>query len=139
MLPSKTYFTPQHKREARAADKLCKLLGPLTELPVKEVLEAGIYQRAMFVPAGVLIVGKIWTVPHVFQLLKGKMVIRNVHGSGTFEAPHTIVCPVDQRILYAVEDSIINVVVTTDCTTPEEVMEHCVVETFSQLNKKLRR
>ena len=139
MLPHKISFTSEHKKSARATDRLCKLVGKDTDLPVLETLENGIFQRVMYVPKDTLISGKVWIVPHVFQLLKGTMHICNLQGSRVYTAPYTVALPYDQRVLYSLEDCIISCIVTTKANTPKQALDESVVANFSQLNKRLRR
>ncbi len=79
------------------------------------LFHGGHYIRALWRPAGVLIVGKRHKVAHLYLVVSGSVRI----GEETFHAPHLIQCqPGTKRAVYALTDALC---VTFHATTAKDV------------------
>lgn len=86
---------------------------PQAELPTESLFHAGMYLRAVEMPADGLIVGKVHKCAHFLFLASGTLRI----GQDTFHAPRVIPSnPGTKRALYAVTDCLFFTIHRTDTT-----------------------
>lgn len=87
----------------RKVDKL-----PDIQCPVSNYFAPGIYVREMFIPAGTIAVGHKHLHEHVCSILYGKIAFLKMDRSVDYhEAPSTFVAKPGRKIVYAVEDTIV--------------------------------
>lgn len=78
------------------------------DLPVQHVIGDGCYVRTMYIPAGVMVLGKRHRVEHQCLLTQGNMLV-SLNGSEAKQYLAPYCCTYQggaQRILYAIEPSI---------------------------------
>ena len=98
----------------------------------------GVYAREMFMPAGVLITGKIHKTEHLNILSQGKLSVSNQGESITVEAPFTYVSPIGtKRAIYAHEDSTWTTIHATELEDPEEIEKEIIAEPFEEIDMLL--
>jgi hypothetical protein len=123
MLPTQT---TQANQIDRLAQEMIKL--PQVELPTDHFFADGMYARAVFRPAGAVIVGRVHKREHFYIILSGCVDVTTV--DGTLErhiAPKIIVSkPGTQRAVHAVTDSLCMTVHRTDKTELEDIEEELV-------------
>lgn len=74
-------------------------------LPVRNLFPQGMYVREMFIPAGVIIVGKIHKHEHFAYVSQGRISILGENGWKTLEAPCNMISPAGvKRVGYAHTD-----------------------------------
>lgn len=89
-----------------AAD-LNALPGALGGLPVDQIAHDGMVCRAMTIPKGMLLVGKIHKLDCINIVAKGAINLMTEHGSGRMVAGEQAVSPAGtQKIGFATEDTI---------------------------------
>lgn len=95
---------------------------PQLELPVKHYFADGVYGRELFIPAGVMLTGKIHKRSQINILSQG--IIRVLTDDGIVEksAPFTVVSPLGtKRIALAVTDCVWTTLLPTEKTDPEDI------------------
>ena len=98
----------------------------------------GVYAREMFVPAGVLLTGKIHKTEHLNILSQGRISVSNMGESVTVEAPFTYISPIGtKRAIYAHEDSTWTTIHATDLTDPVEIEREIIATSFEELDALL--
>lgn len=105
------------------------------ELPVEHHHAGNVYGRELFIPEGVVIVGKIHKLPCVNIIAEG--TVRVISEQGTFDitAPYVFVSPAGtKRAIYAVTDA---TWVTCHPYDPDEDLEQqLIAPTFDMLENK---
>lgn len=104
--------------------------------PLKHSFADGQYVREMFIPKGVVIVGKIHKHSHPNFLLKGKVsVFTEQDGVQELEAPLSMVSsPGTKRVVYAHEDTIWITVHKTNSTDLVEIEEEIISKNFEKFD-----
>lgn len=97
--------------------------------PVKHHFAPGMYSREMFLPAGLVVVGKIHRYSHVNIISKGKVrVFTEQEGLRELEAPCTFISsPMTKRVVVVLEDTVWNTVHATDETDPDVIEAEIIV------------
>lgn len=92
------------------------------ELPIKHNVYAGMYAREMFIPAGVVLTGKIHLEDHICILSQGDLSVMTDEGIKRIQAPYTFnaKCGI-KKIGYAHSDCTFTTVHTTQLTDIEEI------------------
>lgn len=94
---------------------------PQTDLDVDHYFSDGLYARAMFIPAGVALTGKVHKRDHLNFLMMGEITVMTDDGMQTLHAPKIIPAMKGiKRAGYAHTDSIWVTVHATDATDPEQ-------------------
>jgi len=97
---------------------------PQLDLPLKHYFSDGVYARELFIPAGVLLTGKIHKYPQINILSKGRMRVLTENGIIEVEASFTVVSPAGtKRIALALTDCIWTTFLPTNETDPEKIEE----------------
>ena len=82
-------------------------LQPQVELEIKHHFSYGIYARELFIPAGVILTGKIHKYEQLNILTKGEMLVLIDGRIRRIEAPYTLVAPAGtKRVAKALKDCI---------------------------------
>jgi hypothetical protein len=107
-------------------------VGDSDNCPLTHSFSDGIYTREIFIPADVLLVGKIHRHEHPNFLLKGRVtVITEAGGLEELTAPCYMISPAGtKRVVYTHEDTVWVTVHATDCKTPEEAEKFIIAEDY---------
>jgi len=111
---------------------------PQIEIPVKHYFSKGVYAREIFIPAGVILTGKIHKMQQINILSKGRMRVLTDDGVKEVEASFTIVSPPGtKRIAIALTDCIWTTFLPTDETDPELIESKFTCDTEEQYTQFL--
>lgn len=97
------------------SDKLTDAI-PLCSLkhyfaPTIEEYGCGTYARELFMPAGIVLTGKIHRHAHITIVSQGKFILVSETGREEITAPHTFVSPVGaKRAFYVIEDTVLTTI-----------------------------
>jgi hypothetical protein len=112
----------------KAEDRL-RELEPV-ELRYEHYFSHGVYARAMFIPAGTIVTGKIHKYTNLNVLLCGRLSVRTEKGIIQVKPPFVVVSPPGtKRIAYAHEDSIWLTIHGTEETDVEKIERKFVAQT----------
>ena len=91
--------------------------------PISKEYGCAQYARELFMPAGMVCMGKLHKLPHLTFLTKGRMIIVSENGGRQeLVAPTTFVSPAgSKRAFHVIEDSILTTVHITKHNTEAEV------------------
>ncbi len=91
--------------------------------PISKEYGCAQYARELFMPAGMVCIGKLHKLPHLTFLTKGRMIIVSENGGRQeLTAPTTFVSPAgSKRAFHVLEDSILTTVHVTKHNTEAEV------------------
>ena len=109
------------------------------DLELKHTIHDGIYIREMYIPKGVLLVGKRHRNETINILTKGTMTISEGTESFTISAPYTFIGDkFAKKAGYAHEDSIWVNIIRTDLDDLEEIEKQVIIqeEEYSMLTGK---
>lgn len=100
--------------------------------PVKHHFAPGAYGREMFLPAGMVVVGKIHKHAHVNVISQGRVQVFTEHaGVQELQAPCTFVStPGTKRVVHVIEDTVWTTVHVTDKTDLAEIEREVISEDF---------
>lgn len=109
--------------------------GDMDECPLKHTFADGVYVREIFIPKGMLIVGKIHKHSHPNFLLKGEVsVVTEENGIERLKAPLSIISKAGtKRVVYAHEDTVWITVHVTNETDLDKIEEEVISKTFDAL------
>ena len=111
------------------------IIGDNDICPLKHTFVDGAYVREMFMPKGMLIVGKIHKKLHPFFVLKGDVSVVTEEGMKRIKAPYFGVTPVGtKRVLYSHEDTVCITVHVTKETDLEKIEEEIIAKTYDEVN-----
>lgn len=104
--------------------------------PIKHHFAPGLYAREIFIPTGILIIGKIHRHSHVNTISKGKVVVATEFGLEEFTAPHTFISePGVKRAVLALEDTIWTTYHPTEETELDRIEEYVIAPTFEDFDR----
>lgn len=127
------------KNVARSSEAVLRLEDemrrhPQVELEVKHHFAPGVYARELFIPAGVLLTGKIHKTEHLNILAKGRIEISNMGESRELIAPYMFVSPPGtKRAGYAHEDSVWITIHPTEETDIEIIEQQVIAKDFGDM------
>ena len=99
--------------------------------PPIEQYGCGTYARELFMPTGVLIVGKIHRHSHLTILSKGRVIVVSETGREEISAPHTFVSPIGaKRAFYVLEEAVLTTIHLTKHMS-EDAMEDIEAEVIT--------
>jgi len=109
-------------------------VGP-ESCPVKHHFAPGAYGREMFLPAGMVVVGKIHKHAHVNVISKGRVQVFTEHdGVLELSAPCTFVSsPGTKRAVHVIEDTVWTTVHVTDKTDLADIEREVIATDFSEV------
>ena len=113
-------------------------IGDNEACPVKHTFSDGIYVREMFIPKGMMLVGKIIKQTHHIFLMSGKIAIITEEGEKIMEGPCSIVAKGGtKRVGYALTDVVwINVHPnTTDTQDLDKLEKEVIAEDYEEHNR----
>lgn len=103
-----------------------------SECPLTHYFAPGLYAREIFLPAGVLVVGKIHRHAHVNTISKGRVVVATEFGTTELVAPCTFVSqPGTKRVVLAHEDTIWTTYHPTEETDLDRIEDYVIAPTFA--------
>lgn len=110
-------------------------IGDNSKCPLKHTYADGVYVRQIFIPKGMLIVGKIHKHSHPNFLMSGEVsVVTESGGVERLKAPLSIISPANtKRIVYTHEDTVWITVHVTDKTDLEEIEKEIILENYNEL------
>jgi hypothetical protein len=77
------------------------------ECPLKHIFPPGLYVREIFIPKGMLVIGKIHRHEHLNFMSRGKVTVLTKDGLETIEGPRTMISSAGtKRALYTHEDTV---------------------------------
>jgi len=111
------------------------------DLPLKHVFTEGLYQRIIYIPAGVALTSKIHKKEHPFVVLQGCVIVIN-ETDGTREmvkAPYSGITKAGtRRALLTITDTIWATFHVTDLKDHEQIIAEFTDEAVNPLIKKLQ-
>lgn len=120
-------------------NKIERLEGLMKQVDAKVVIEPmhyfakGLYARAIHIPKGTLLTGKIHKQEHLNIVAQGVISVLTEDGPQTVRAPFTMVSkPGTKRVGYALEDTVWITVHATDETDVNKIDDELVVDTYEQ-------
>lgn len=135
-----TLSTTDLKKKRKAIVNLEKALlkEPQTEIPLKQSLHAGVYSRAIQIPAGCMLTGAVHLYDHTEIMASGAVFITTDEGESVFLEGFNIIPAFigKKRAFYAVEDTIwvtSHAVGYTGDLVCEEVADILTVNSFEEL------
>jgi hypothetical protein len=112
----------------RAEAKMLDL--PQLDLPVTHYFSKGVYARALFIPKGTVLTGKIHKYAQLNILSQGEISVLTEDGIKRVKAPfHVVSPPGTKRIAYAHEDCVWTTIHGTDETDLEKIEEQFIAQT----------
>ena len=115
-------------------------IGDNEACPVKHTFSDGIYVREMFVPKGMMLVGKIIKQAHHIFLMSGKIAIITEDGEKIMEGPCSVVAKGGtKRVGYALTDVVwINVHPNiTDTQDLDKLEQEVIAKDYDEYDKYL--
>ena len=126
---------PLHVRAEIAALHERMLAVDQVEIRHKETLAYGLYTRTIFIPKGVLLLGKIHKKPCVNIVLSGDISIATETGEIRAQAGYMVTSPAGmQKVGFAHEDTVFVNVFRTDVQNIEQVEEDLIAENYEALD-----
>lgn len=115
----------------RAAGEVVNPGNTDDKCPLVHHFAPGLYAREIFIPAGILIIGKIHRHAHVNTISKGKCVVATEFGLQELEAPKSFISkPGVKRAVLALEDTIWTTYHPTEETDLDKIEEYVIAPTF---------
>lgn len=101
--------------------------------PLKHHFAPGAYGREIFIPQGMMVVGKIHKHAHLNVLSQGHVLVYTEDGPEEFSAPRTWVSsPGTKRVVYAVTDVVWTTIHVTEETDLEAIEDFVIAKTFEE-------
>lgn len=105
--------------------------GQTVDLPVKHHFSRGVYARELFIPKGIVLVGKIHKHSQINVVLKGDISVFSEDGIKRVKAGETIVSPPGvKRAGYAHEDTVWTTIHGTHETDLERLEDELIAASF---------
>lgn len=109
-------------------------LGDQENCPLKHSFADGVYVREIFIPKGMLIVGKIHKHSHPNFLLKGDVSVVTEEGYKRIKGPCAMISPAGtKRVVYTHEDTVWITVHVTKETELDRIEEEIIAKNFDEL------
>lgn len=112
---------------------------PQEDLKVVNHFAPGVYIRELFIPKGVVIIGKIHSTEHFNIVIKGRCRVATAEGVDEREAGDTFVsCAGIQKVIYALEDCVWQTVHATEKTDLDEIESDIISESYNSLPEEIQ-
>ena len=109
---------------------------PQVDLPLRHHFAEGQYGREIFIPKGMLVVGKIHKHSHVNIISMGDVTVATEFGVQRLKAPCTFVSkPGTKRALYTHEDTIWTTVHVTEETDLGKIESEIIATTYAAFDE----
>ena len=141
MAPIVTGFRDKVKElEGAIAETPGAFFGDNEKCPLKHLFGDGIYVRSIFIPKGMLIVGKIHKHSHPNFLMLGNVsVVTESGGIERLKAPHATISPAGtKRVVYAHEDTVWITCHVTDETDLVKIEEQVIAKSYNELDDNFK-
>jgi hypothetical protein len=110
------------------------LIGDNSACPLTHSFADGMYVREIFIPKGMLLVGKIHKKSNPVFVMSGDISIFSEEGTKRFKAPcYLISQPGAKRVGYAHEDTVWVEVLATNETDLDKIEEEVIASSYEQL------
>ena len=107
---------------------------PQLDAPVKHYFSKGVYAREIFMPKGMLIVGKIHKTRHLNIISQGRCTVKTPTRKLEIEAPFTFESVEgEQKVVYMHEDVVWTTIHLTDETSLAKIEEQCIAKDYDEL------
>lgn len=109
--------------------------GDMESCPLKHSFADGVYVREIFIPKGMIIVGKIHKHSHPNFLMKGEVSVYT-EGEGTqrLKAPLSMISQAGtKRVVYTHEDTVWITVHVTDSQDLEKIEDQVIAKNYDDL------
>jgi len=94
----------------------------------------GVYARQMFIPAGMVAVGKIHKTAHVSIISCGKISVTTENGTETIDGPYTFInTPGEKRAVYAHTDTVWTTIHPTEETDIRKIEKEVIANDYDVL------
>jgi hypothetical protein len=98
----------------------------------------GVYVRQMFLPKGMVVVGKIHKTRHVSIISCGMVSVTTENGTETIEGPYTFINePGEKRAVYAHKDTIWTTIHPTEETDLSKIEDEVIAKDYAELENPL--
>jgi len=106
---------------------------PQLDAPLKHHFSKGVYAREIFMPKGMLIVGKIHRTKHLNIVSQGKCIVVTPTRRMEIEAPYTFESSEgEQKVVYMLSDVIWTTIHLTNSTDLEVIEEECIAKEYDK-------
>jgi len=106
---------------------------PQLDAPIKHHFSKGVYAREIFMPKGMLIVGKIHKTKHLNIVSQGKCVVVTPTRRIEIKAPYTFESSEgEQKVVYMLSDVIWTTIHLTNSTDLEVIEEECIAKEYDE-------
>ena len=103
-------------------------------LPLKHTFAPGVYVREIFIPKGILVVGKIHKHAHPNFLMSGDVSVLTEEGPVRMQGPKSMISPAGtKRVVYAHEDTVWITVHLTGETDLERIEEDVIAKDYTEV------
>ena len=118
-------------------DLMMALPTATTEFDVEHYQIDGVYVRSLFIPAGMVLTGKIHNHEHIAILAQGTIRVHNGEEYKEISAPHICIEKAGiKRIGYALTDCTFINVIRTDLTDIADIENEAVSTTFEEFEQR---
>lgn len=106
---------------------------PQLDAPVKHHFSKGVYAREIFMPKGMLIVGKIHKTRHLNIISQGRCTVKTTARKLTIQAPFTFESiEGEQKVVYMHEDVVWTTIHLTNETDLAKIEEECIANEYDE-------
>lgn len=106
---------------------------PQLDAPVKHHFSKGVYAREIFMPKGMLIVGKIHKTRHLNIISQGKCTVKTTARQLTIQAPFTFESVEgEQKVVFMHEDVVWTTIHLTNETDLAKIEEECIANEYDE-------
>jgi hypothetical protein len=110
-------------------------LGDNDCCPLKHTYADGVYVREIFIPKGLMIVGKIHRHSHPNFLMQGEVSVLTEEGAQRIKAPLSMISPAGtKRVVYTHADTVWITVHVTEKTDLTEIEEQIIAPSYEALD-----
>jgi hypothetical protein len=135
MLANADCKTPAYWRGKIMELESCLMQFEQLPFEPKHWFSKGLYARELFLPKGMLIIGKIHKTSHLNIISCGDVTVVTEDGIERFVAPHTMISKVGvKRVVFANEDSIWTTLHPTDETDLEKIEADIICKDYTELD-----
>ena len=105
---------------------------------VTHYVNGGMYAREMVMPAGMVIIGKIYTQDHICIVTKGVIDVVDSFGKRRIKAPFTLTGKAGtQRVGITLEDTVWTTITATELKEPEAIMNSITTTDYKYFKELL--
>lgn len=110
------------------------IIGDDETCPLKHSFAPGVYVREIFIPKGMLIVGKLHKHAHPNFLMSGDVSVATEEGVKRIKGPCSMISPAGtKRVVFAHEDTVWITVHVTQETDLAKIEEEVIAKSYDEL------